>query len=306
MAYNGRMKRSLTALVLLSAALLLLPAACSEQTRTAIATRVLPVMGTAAAEGGVALRTVAVEAAQTNVPIAETVGAAAVRTGVPIAGTVGAAAIRTSAPIAGTLAADSIVRAGTLGAEIMTTGRPLAATAVSSGVRAVQTRQAAEPSYQCPQVAYTIDTDLNGATDISGEQLDAAIAATVPGSPLTGLGDAFVRAARRQGINTYYVAAHAAYDSAWGTSPVATRRNNLFGYGVTPACPFDCAATFATQNESIDFITQLMKTDYLTPGGRFYTTGTLAGIEPIYSQNPNWAEGVAAVMGLLRQNTPCP
>ena len=49
-----------------------------------------------------------------------------------------------------------------------------------------------------------------------------------------------------------------------------------------------------------------VKTDYLTPGGRFYTTGTLAGMEPIYTQNPNWAEGVAAVMGLLRQNTPCP
>ena len=266
-------------------------AACSEQTRSEIATRFLPIAGTAAAEGGVALRTVAVEMAETNVPIV---------------GTAGAAAIGTSVPIAGTLAADSIDLAGTMGAEIITTGRPLASTAIWRGMRAVETRQAAEPFYQCPQVAYTIDTDLNSTADISGEQLDAAIAATVPGSPLTGLGSAFVRAARQQGINTYYVAAHAAYDSAWGTSPVATRKNNLFGYGVAPACPFECAATFATQAASIDFITQLVKTDYLTPGGRFYTTGTLAGMEPIYSQNPNWAEGVAAVMGLLRQNTPCP
>ena len=266
-------------------------AACSEQTRSEIATRFLPIAGTAAAEGGVALRTVAVEMAETNVPIV---------------GTAGAAAIGTSVPIAETLAADSIDLAGTMGAEIITTGRPLASTAIWRGRRAVETRQAAEPFYPCPQVAYTIDTDLNSTADISGEQLDAAIAATVPGSPLTGLGSAFVRAARQQGINTYYVAAHAAYDSAWGTSPVATRKNNLFGYGVAPACPFECAATFATQAASIDFITQLVKTDYLTPGGRFYTTGTLAGMEPIYSQNPNWAEGVAAVMGLLRQNTPCP
>ena len=63
---------------------------------------------------------------------------------------------------------------------------------------------------------------------------------------------------------------------------------------------------FASQAESIDFVTKLVKSDYLTPGGRFYTTGTLAGMEPIYSGNPNWAEGVAAVMVLLRQNTPCP
>jgi beta-N-acetylglucosaminidase len=278
-------------LVLLLPLFVLALVACSEQTRSEIATRFLPIAGTAAAEGGVALRTVAVEAAQTNVPIAETAGAAAIRTGIPIAGT---------------LANDSIDLAGTMGAEIITTGRPLAGTAIWRGVRAVETRQAAEPFYQCPQVTYTIDTDLNSLADISGEQLDAAIAATVPGSPLTGLGSAFVRAARRQGINTYYVAAHAAYDSAWGTSPVATRKNNLFGYGVTSSCPYECAATFATQTESIDFITQLVKTDYLTPGGRFYTTGTLAGMEPIYARNPNWAEGVAALMGVLRQNTPCP
>jgi len=271
--------------------LLALLAACSRETRQSIATRVLPSVGTAAAESGIALRTVAVEAAQTNAPVARTAIAEAVRTG---------------RPIAGTLAADSIDLAGTMGAEIITTGRPLAGTAVALGVRAVETRQAAEPAYQCPQVVYTVDTDLNSIADISPEQLDAAIAATVPGSPLVGLGSAFVRAAREQGLNTYYVAAHAAYDSTWGTNAIATRKNNLFGYGATAACPYDCAVPFASQAESIDFVTKLVKSDYLTPGGRFYTTGTLAGMEPIYSGNPNWAEGVAAVMVLLRQNTPCP
>ena len=278
-------------LVLFLCLALIALAACSEQTRGEIATRFLPVAGTAAAEGGIAARTVAAEAILTNEPIARTAAAQAVRTG---------------APIAGTLVADSVDLAGTLGAEIMTTGRPLAGTAVALGIRAVETRQAAEPFYQCPQVVYTVDTDLNGTADISGEQLDAAIAATVPGSPLIGLGSAFVRAARQQGVNTYYVAAHAAYDSAWGTNPVATSKNNLFGYGVTPTCGYECAASFASQAESIDFTTKLVKTDYLTPGGRFYTTGTLSGMEMIYSGNPNWAEGVAAVMGLLRQNTPCP
>jgi beta-N-acetylglucosaminidase len=142
--------------------------------------------------------------------------------------------------------------------------------------------------------------------DISGAQLDAAIAATVPGSPLIGLGDAFVEAGRARGLNAYYVAAHAAWDSAWGTSAVATRKNNLFGYGVTPQCPYDCAVPFNSQQESIDFVTTLVKTDYLTPGGRFYTTPTLRGMEPIYANNPDWDDGIAAIMNLLRQNTPCP
>ena len=283
------MKRSSASFVTLM--LILLAAACSRETRQDIATRVLPAMGTAASAGGSAALTVAAEAMMTNAPIAKTAAVQAVRTG---------------GPIAGTLAADSVDLAGTLGAEIMTTGQPLARTIIEAGVRAVETRQAAEPFYQCPQVAYTVDTDLNGTADISGEQMAAALAATAPGTPLTAYGGTFVRAAREHGINAYYVAAHAAYDSAWGFNDLATRKNNLFGYGATVACPYDCAVPFASQADSIAFVTQLVKADYLTPGGRFYTTGTLAGMEPIYNNNPNWAEGVAGVMALLRQNTPCP
>ena len=283
------MKRS--SLGVVSVILILLAAACSRETRSSIATRVLPAVGTVAAESGIVLQTAAVEAAQTNAPRAQTVAAQAVRTG---------------GPIAGTLAADSIDLAGTMGAEIMTTGRPLAGTVIYLGIRAVETRQAAEPFYQCPQVTYTVDTDLNSTADISGEQMAAALAATAPGTPLTAYGDAFVRAARAHGINAYYVAAHAAYDSSWGFNDVATRKNNLFGYGATVACSYDCAVPFASQADSIEFVTQLVKADYLTPGGRFYTTGTLAGMESIYNDNPNWAEGVAGVMVLLRQNTPCP
>ena len=271
--------------------LVVLLAACSRESRQAIATRVLPSVGTAAHEGGVVLRTVAVEAAQTSAPVARTVGAQAVRTG---------------GPIARTVAAESIDVAGTVGSVALATGAPLAGTAAVRGLWALQTRQAQQPSYQCPQDVYTVDTLLTLPADVDGAQLDAAVAAALPGSPLIGLGDSFVAAAREQGINAYFVAAHAAYDSAWGTAAVATNKNNLFGYGVRPACPYECAVTFTTQAESIGFVTKLIKADYLTPGGRFYTTGTLAGMEPIYSANPNWGEGVAAVMNLLRQITPCP
>ncbi|WP_374689662.1 glucosaminidase domain-containing protein [Promineifilum sp.] len=271
--------------------LILLAVACSRETRQEFATRVLPSAGTAAAEGAVVLRTAAVEAAQTNAPVAKTLAAEAVRTG---------------GPIVRTVVSEGAIIGGTIGAEALATGGPLARTAVARGIEASETRAAQEPSYRCPDVAFTVDTDLNVPVDISGAQLDAAIAATVPGSPLIGLGDAFVDAARARGLNAYYVAAHAAWDSAWGTSAVATRKNNLFGYGVTPACPYDCAVPFNSQAESIDFVTTLVKADYLTLGGRFYTTPTLRGMEPIYSGATNWDDGVAAIMNLLRQNTPCP
>lgn len=278
-------------LLLMLLPFLLLLSACSEQSRAAIGQWFRETGGPAAAEGALVALTAAVEAAQTNVPAARTLAAQAAATG---------------GPIARTLAAEGVEIGGTLSAAALATGGPAAGTALAGGFDALGTRAAQEPGYRCPDVTYTVDTDLNGAVDISGAQLDAALAATVPASPLIGLGEAFAQAARAQGINVYYVAAHAAYDSAWGTNAVATQKNNLFGYGVTPTCPFDCAVPFTSREESIEFVTTLMKADYLTSGGRFYTVPTLAGIEPIYSGNPNWAEGIVAIMNILRANTPCP
>lgn len=276
---------------LLLTLLLLLMTSCSESSRSAIGRWIRESGGPAAVEGAQVAMTAAVEAAQTNVPIARTAAAGAAATG---------------GPIARTLVAEGVPVAGTVSAEVLATGGPLAGTAAAAGLGALGTRTAQQPGYRCPADVYTVDSDLNQVVDISGEQLDAAIAATVPGSPLIGLGGSFVHAGQVQGINAYYIAAHAAWDSAWGTNAVATRKNNLFGYGVTPSCPFDCAVPFTTQQESIEFVTALVKADYLTAGGRLYNRPTLSGMEPIYSGNPEWAEGIAAIMNLLRQNTPCP
>ena len=87
---------------------------------------------------------------------------------------------------------------------------------------------------------------------------------------------------------------------------MCTRKSNVCCYGVAPSGGDECSVPVASQADAIECVTQLVKADYLTPGGRFYTTGTLAGMETIYNGNPNWAEGVAGVMVLLRQNTPCP
>lgn len=275
----------------LFAAMLLLLAACSQESRSAIADWFRQSGGPAAAEGAQVALTAAAEAAQTNVPRAQTAAAVAAGTGVPIARTL----VAEGAPVVGTLSAEALA-----------TGGPLAGTAIAGGVSAISTRAAQEPGYRCPADTYTVDFDLTRPADISGAQLDAALAAVAPGSPLVGWGEAFVSAARAHGVNAYYVAAHAAWDSTWGTNPVATVKNNLLGYGATASCPFDCAVPFESQQASLDFILPLIKADYLTPGGRFYTTGTLAGMAPIYSGHPQWAEGIAAIMNLLRQNTPCP
>lgn len=282
-----RLKYTLLIIITL---LIFLPA-CSRESRQAIATRVFTSGGTAAAEGFIVGRTVAAEA---------------VRTGAPVARTLAAEAVTTGGPIVRTVAAEGAIVGGTIGAVALSTGGPIAATAAAGGFSALNTRLAQEPGYACPSTIYTVDSSLSEVVDINGQQLDAAIAATVPGSPLIGLGETFARAGREKGINAYYIAAHAAWDSAWGTSAVATRKNNLFGFGVSPQCPFDCAVPYTSQAESVEAVMTLVKNDYLTPGGRFYNGGTLRGMGPIYSSSPDWAGGIAAIMNLLRQNTPCP
>ena len=207
----------------------------------------------------------------------------------------------------GPAAADGAKVAVTVIGEIAKTNVPMVETATDKGLDIAGTRLADEPVSLCPVAEFTVDTDLNGTVGISATQLDEAIAAAMPGSPLLGLGTAFVNAGQVHGVNAYFLAGHAALNSAWGTNAVATNKNNLFGYGVSAACPYDCAVPFGSREESIEFVTSVAKVDYLTPGGRFFTQPTLAGMEPIYAaNNSQWAEGVAAHMNLLREKTPCP
>lgn len=206
----------------------------------------------------------------------------------------------------GPAAVDGAKIAVDVAAEAMKTNVPMAETAASKGFDMVSTRLADDPTYQCPAIEYSVDTDLNGVVDVSGTQLDAAIAAAVPGSPLLGLGNTFVNVAQLHGVNVYFIAGYAAMASGWGTNTAATELNNLFGYGATAACA-DCAVPFASREASIEFVTAILETDFLTPGGRFYNGPTLAGLEPIYVPgNSQWAENVVAHMNLLREKTPCP
>lgn len=225
-------------------------------------------------------------------------GREAASEGARIALTAAYEAASTGAPIARTLAAEGVPLAGTLSAEVISSGAPIAGTAVAGGLDALSTRVADQPGYRCPSDIYTVDFDLNQTIDISGPQLAAAIAATVPGSPLTGLGQAFVDAGRGSNVNAYFLAALAAWETNWGAGERYVQSKNVFDYG---------GITYDSETDSINRLTPLIKADFLTPGGRFYNGATLNGIAPGYGDGTtDWAESVATIMQLLRQNTPCP
>lgn len=187
-----------------------------------------------------------------------------------------------------------------------TTAVAASKTAIVGGAEAVQTQVAtakltveakiAKPTDDGP---FTVNSDLTKLATVSGTQLDAAIRAIRPDSPLVGLGQGFVDAGKKHGINAFYIAAHSAWESSWGTSQLARDKNNLFGYGAYDSCPYECAWTFKTKEECVDTVMLLVKTDYLTEGGKYYHGATLRGMNVAYATDQNWQNGIASIMNSL-------
>jgi len=187
-----------------------------------------------------------------------------------------------------------------------TTAVAASKTAIAGGAEAAKTQVAAARLTIEAKIApptddgpFTVDSDLTHLATVSGAQLDAAIKAIRADSPLVGLGQSFVDIGKKHGINAFYIAAHAAWESRWGTSQLARDKNNLFGYGAYDSCPYECAWTFQTREECVDTVMLLVKTDYLTEGGKYYHDATLRGMNVSYATDQNWQNGIASIMNSL-------
>lgn len=152
--------------------------------------------------------------------------------------------------------------------------------------------------------SFTIDSNLTELVTVSGSGLDDAIKAIRSDSPLIGLGQTFVDVGRSEGMNAFYIAAHAAWESTWGTSRIANDKNNLFGYGAYDRCPYECALTFKTKAECVETVMPLIKANYLTEGGKYYNGPTLRGMNVKYATDQKWKDGIAAIINSLAAKAP--
>ncbi|WP_143423131.1 peptidoglycan hydrolase [Halegenticoccus soli] len=148
---------------------------------------------------------------------------------------------------------------------------------------------------------YTVDSDLTNTLAITGSQLDDAIRGVRSDSPLIGLGDTWVRVGNEQGINAVYMAAHAAWESAWGTSSITREKNNIYGWTAYDSCPSGCATEFSSMEACIEYVMPRIRENYLTPGGTYYTSygPTLRGMNVHYATDDNWKYGIRDVMNSL-------
>lgn len=108
---------------------------------------------------------------------------------------------------------------------------------------------------------------------------------------------------KQYNINGVFVAAVGIHESAWGTSQIATNKNNLFGYGANDSNPYNGAYSFSNYSECIDLIARVFVKYYINPKGKimygdkkaegtYYNGSNLSGINTKYASDKNWASGV--------------
>lgn len=146
------------------------------------------------------------------------------------------------------------------------------------------------------QVNYDSSTEIVSNSAVTAVELDQAFA----GTGLAGLGQAFVDAEHRTGVNAVFLAALAAHESAWGESWLATSKNNLFGFGAYDDNP-TLAYSYASTYDCVQSVADFMLENYGTPGGCYYVDGTISGVNSVYASSPAWSAAVVGEMCAVDQ-----
>jgi beta-N-acetylglucosaminidase len=115
-------------------------------------------------------------------------------------------------------------------------------------------------------------------------------------SPLTGLGASFVSAQNKYGVDATYLVSHAVLETYWGTSQIYKAKNNLYGWGAYDSNPGNYAGSFPSSDYAIQYEAYIVRQVYLEPGGTFYVSPTLDGMQKHYATDTSWANSIARIM----------
>ncbi len=120
-------------------------------------------------------------------------------------------------------------------------------------------------------------------------------------SPLAGLGQAVMAAARKYGINATYILAHAIHESDWGRSRICRDKHNLFGWGAKDEDAYNSAWEFSSPADCIDVVMGRVDKIYLTDAGAYFASspclgkkrnGRGYGMSVHYASDNRWAEKI--------------
>jgi len=118
---------------------------------------------------------------------------------------------------------------------------------------------------------------------------------------LAGLEAVFQFYSAANGIKWTHVVAHAALESAWGTSYITRKKNNLFGFMAYDSSQLASAKKFKSFEDCIKFWIPWWKKYYLLKTGKFYNGDTEYGVNKKYATSPIAGISKAFVVRSIRQ-----
>lgn len=154
---------------------------------------------------------------------------------------------------------------------------------------------------QDPYYNYYQYLPMRTSTSYSSSTFNSMInSKTSSSSKMYNTGSSFVTNQNTYGVNALLMSGIAANESAWGTSWIATNKNNLFGLNAVDSSPGTSASTFASVAVCIkDFANGWMSRGYINPKDWRYFGGFLgnkaSGLNVKYASDPFWGEKAANV-----------
>ena len=105
-------------------------------------------------------------------------------------------------------------------------------------------------------------------------------------------GDAFIQAAQETGYNPIYILAHAACESAWGSSYIARTKNNYFGINAVDHDPGQSYHMGGSLEEGLSSGARWIYVNYYSNGYTSLSQMKNAG----YATDPNWSYAIVGIM----------
>ena len=151
-----------------------------------------------------------------------------------------------------------------------------------------------------PHYAYYLYLTSKSTSGYTADDLNNIVASkgyNASNSKLYGTGVYFKEAEETYGTNALLAFATALNESAWGTSSIALNKNNLFGYGASDSCPYDCAYSYASPRDSIMDYASKSSVSYENVYGSYYYGSHYgnksSGKNIKYATDPYWGEKMA-------------
>lgn len=147
-----------------------------------------------------------------------------------------------------------------------------------------------------------VSVDLRKPSDVSAKDLQALLLAKgkTPSNILYRLAPEFIKAQASTGVSAQFMFAHAALETGWGSSTIASYKNNLFGYQAYDTCPITCSKYFPNGEAGLKLYASKIVNNYLVTSGAYYNGKNVLAMNVRYATDQEWGQKIANIMQQIK------